>query len=239
MKSRIARIFCLILLAALADNWTLRAQTNAGAPAVSATNAAADTTNAIKTATPPSTPAMAGTNAPVPAKPPLKTVITADGPFFFDFAHHTVLYREHVLVDAPDLKLRCEWLFATLQQPNDQPTNILAETNVVIDATDDKGQKMHATADKAVYVYAVQNGVTNKTVTLTGHATAENSQITLTGETIVWDGASNTLSVPSQPKVVYRENLNGAVLPAHSPGAETNPASSGTNGLSAPRTNDE
>ena len=32
-------------------------------------------------------------------------------------------------------------------------TNIVAETNVVIDATDDKGQKMHATGDKAVYVY--------------------------------------------------------------------------------------
>ncbi len=50
--------------------------------------------------------------------------------------------------------------------------HIVAETNVVIDATDDKGQKMHATGEKTVYVFAVQNGVTNETVTLTGNAEA-------------------------------------------------------------------
>ena len=75
-------------------------------------------------------------------------------------------------MDDPEIKLHCEWLVADLPQTGGASTNIVAETNVVIDATDDKGQKMHATGDKAVYVYAVENGVTNEMVTLTGHAKA-------------------------------------------------------------------
>ena len=83
-----------------------------------------------------------------------------------------MIYRDHVRVDSPDMKLRCEWLAADLPQAGGRVTNIVAETNVVIDATDDKGQKMHATGDKTVYVFAIQNGVTNETVTLTGNAKA-------------------------------------------------------------------
>ena len=57
---------------------------------------------------------------------------------------------------------------ANMPQNGEHVTNIVAKTNVVIDFTDEKGQKSHATGRKGVYFYHVENGVTNETVTLTG-----------------------------------------------------------------------
>ena len=88
------------------------------------------------------------------------------------------------------MKLHCEWLVADLPQTG-RISHIVAETNVVIDATDDKGQNMHATGDKAVYTYDVENGVTNEMVTLTGNAKVENAQGWLTGEPITLNCGPN------------------------------------------------
>jgi hypothetical protein len=69
-----------------------------------------------------------------------------------------------------------------------RPNHIVAETNVVIDFTDTKGQTNHATGDKAVYVYSEQGGVTNKTVTLTGNPQPqlENAQGLQVSDVIIW-----------------------------------------------------
>jgi lipopolysaccharide transport protein LptA len=226
MKIRTAKKICIALLLAVAASRTLRAQTNA--------SVAAESTNAVEAAP---TPPASDTNAPASIQRPQTTVIEADGPAIFDGNTHEVVYHNRVRVDAPNLKLRCEWLAANLPASGGRVTNIVAETNVVIDATDDKGQKMHATADKAVYSYAAQNGVTNETVTLTGNAQAENSQITLTGDLIIWDRAHNRLTVPANPKVVYHENSNGAPAQTNLPIAETNSPTAETN-LPPPITND-
>jgi lipopolysaccharide export system protein LptA len=215
-------IFGYIALIALAGAGTLRAQVN--------TN-----TNAVDEIL-----ALVTTNAPAVNPQPARseTVIEADGPADFEQTEHggRVIYREHVRVDAQDLKLRCEWLVADLSQASGRVTNIVAETNVVIDATDDKGQKMHATGEKTVYVFAVQNGVTNETVTLTGNARAEYKQITLTGDVIIWDRANNRLYVPSNPKMVLYQNLdralagtNAPVEGTHLPPAATNSVANDTN----------
>ena len=192
------KFFYYIALSALAGAGTLRAQTN--------TNA---NTNAVDQIL-----ALVTTNPPA-AKPPAnsETVIEADGPADFEQTEHgaTVIYRDHVRVDSANLKLRCEWLVADLAQAGGRVTNIVAETNVVIDATDDKGEKMHATGDKTIYVYAVQDGVTNETVTLTGDAKAEYKGITLTGPVIIWDRAHNSLMVPTNPKMVFNQTHEGAV----------------------------
>jgi len=73
---------------------------------------------------------------------------------------------------------------------------------VVIISVDEKGQTNHATSDKAVYDYKVENGVTNETVTLTGHAIMNNSQGTLTGEPIIWDRVNNHVTAVNQKMVV-------------------------------------
>jgi lipopolysaccharide export system protein LptA len=213
-----------LALIAVAGAGTLRAQMNTTA----GTNA---NTNAVDEIL-----ALVTTNAPAVKPPtPSETVIESDGPADFEQTEHggKVIYRDHVRVDSPDLKLRCEWLVADLSQASGRVTNIVAETNVVIDATDDKGQKMHATGEKTVYVFALQNGVTNETITLTGDAKAEYKQITLTGDVIIWDRANNRLYVPSNPKMVLYQNLNGALAGTNSPTVTTNSAGTDTNSLPA------
>jgi lipopolysaccharide transport protein LptA len=199
------KIFGYLTLLALAGAGPLRAQTNAN-------------TNAVNEIL-----ALVTTNAPAPkpqARP--ETLIEADGPADFDLAGRRVIYHEHVRVDSPNMKLSCEWLAADLPQTGGRVTNIVAETNVVIDATDDKGQKMHATGDKAVYVYTVENGVTNETVTLTGHARLENTQGWLTGDSIIWDRVHERLSVPSNPKMIFHQTFNGVAIGTNAPPGETN-----------------
>jgi lipopolysaccharide transport protein LptA len=128
----------------------------------------------------------------------------------FDLTGHEATYRGHVRVDDPQMKLACEQLIADVPQSGGHVNHIVAETNVVIDFTDNKGQTNHATGDKAVYIYQEQGGVTNETITLTGNPQMESAQGTLTGDVIVWDRQNNHLSASNQ-KMVFRQQLNGLI----------------------------
>ena len=176
--------------------------------------------------------ALVTTNAPA-SKPPShpETLIEAEGPADFDLGGRRVIYHERVRVDSANMKLTCEWLAADLPQTGNRVTNIVAETNVVVDATDEKGQKMHATGDRAVYVFSVENGITNETVTLTGNARLENAQGWLTGDSIVWDRVHERLSVPSNPKMIFHQALTSAESVTNSPVMQTNPPPALTNAL--------
>jgi len=215
MKHRSAKIVYLFAFLALANGARLCAQTSTNVVLAKATNAA------VKVSMPAATNA---TQVAQPVKPLPLTLIEAEGPADFDLTGRRVIYHEHVRVDSPEMKLSCEWLAADLPQGGGHVTNIVAETNVVIDATDDKGQKLHATGARAVYAYAVQNGATNETVTLTGSARVEYAQDVLTGDVIIWDRAHNRLSVPANPKMIVRENLNSPAAATNSPPATNRPA---------------
>ncbi|MGA3163351.1 MAG: LptA/OstA family protein [Verrucomicrobiota bacterium] len=201
------KFICLIALIALAGVWTSRAQTN---------------TNAVDEIL-----ALVTTNTPVPKpQPPRQPTRIESDSVDFDLTAHRAIYHGHVRVDDPEMKLNCEWLTADLPQEGGRINHIVADTNVVGDFTDEKGQTMHATGDKAVYVYEVQNGVTNETVTLTGNPELENAQGKSTGDVIVWDRARNHLDI-TNPKIVFHQNINGAT-------AETNAPLTVTNKLTAP-----
>lgn len=134
-----------------------RAQTNANTNGVEAILA-------LVTTNQPAPPAAK--NAPV-ARGPI--VIQETGPVVLDMKNHWMTYSKNVIVTNGQWKLTCEWLMADLPQ-NGNFTNIVAETNVVLDFTtqNENGQKGHGTGEKAVYYYHVENGVTNETITLTG-----------------------------------------------------------------------
>ncbi len=218
------KFFCYITLIILANAWEVCAQTNATINANTTTNA---NTNAVSQIL-----ALVTTNAPAAKPKASETVIEADGPAEFDRSGHSVrvVYRDHVRVDAPDLKLRCEWLAADIPENSGQPTNIVAETNVVFDATVEQGKKMHGTGDKAVYVFGIQDGVTNKTVTLWGQpAKVESAEVTQTGDMMILDLTRNILKVPVNPKTVYREILKGAAAPGNAPVMVTNSPPTTTN----------
>lgn len=111
--------------------------------------------------------------APATNRPPQRQrgpiIIKATGPSVFDMENHWVTYNENVCVKDPQMTLTCQWAKAEFSASWDQATNIVAVTNVVVDYIDPKGQKGRALGDKAVYLFQVQNGLTNETITLTGN----------------------------------------------------------------------
>jgi lipopolysaccharide export system protein LptA len=163
--------------------------------------------------------AESGTNA---APQPRKTDIYSDSAVF-DGSRHTVTYSGNVRVSDPDMKLTCAQLVADLPESGGRPTRIVAETNVVIDSTDSKGQTTHVTGDKAVYVYNVQTGMTNETVTLTGNPQpqVENAQGTMVADVIVWDRASNSYRFSGNYHLVSGQNF-GVPADTNAPTATTN-----------------
>jgi lipopolysaccharide export system protein LptA len=167
-------------------------------------------------------PAGVTTHSPAPPPSPhAPTRIDSDHSADFDLNGHQAIYRGHVRVDDPVMKLTCGLLVADVPQAGGRPNRIVAETNVVIDFMDPKGQTNHATSDKAVYIYNVQNGVTNETVTLTGNPQMENAQGTQAGDVIIWDRANNKIHFDN-PRMIFRQNLNGAPANTNSPPEDTN-----------------
>jgi lipopolysaccharide export system protein LptA len=158
------------------------------------------------------------------------TDIYADGSADFDGIGHTVTYRDNVCVSNAEIKLTCALLVADLPQSGGRLSHIVAETNVVIDAKDDEGHPIHATSDKTVYDYNVQNGVTNITVTLTGNPQPQ--VITHQGtffstnwaDVIIWDRASRGFR--------FIGNIHSSYGPMP---AETNAPAATTNEPAAPK----
>jgi lipopolysaccharide export system protein LptA len=144
---------------------------------------------------------------------------------YIDGNGHTVTYHDNVRVIASDMKLTCALLTANLPASGGRISHIVAETNVVIDVTDSKGQTTHATSDKAVYNYDVQNGVTNETVILTAFAgnpqpRVEDAQGIQTADVITWDRANNGFRLSGN----YHAEPKPSIAPAgtNAPPATTN-----------------
>ena len=120
-------------------------------------------------------------------------------------------------VDDPQMKLTCELLVADVPQAGGRPNHIVAETNVVIDFTDTKGQTNHATGDKAVYVYQRAKRRDERDGHAHGQsAVMENAQGTQAGDVIIWDRANNKIHFDN-PHMIFRQNLNGATADTNSP----------------------
>jgi len=99
----------------------------------------------------------------------------------------TYIYRSNVRVDNSQMKLACELL--TIESPELKEgkfNRATAETNVVINWLDENGTN-HATADRAVYTYAITNLATPPE-----HRWQTNSLVVLSGNPFVTDGRGNT-----------------------------------------------
>lgn len=178
----------------------LSAQTN------SVTNGVESILALVTTNRPAAAPA---TNQPATQRPRGPVTIKSTGPAVFDMENHWVTYSDHVRVTDPQMKLACEWAKADFTANWDQATNVVAETNVVVDYIDPKGQKGRALGDKAVYLFQIQNGVTNETVTLTGNPPEilEDTNHYLTGSAIVYDLMTRRM-IASNSTIVYFKGTN-------------------------------
>jgi lipopolysaccharide export system protein LptA len=164
--------------------------------------------------------AVAQTNLPVKhpappaaakAKPHPPTAINSDSADF-DLNIHQAIYRGHVLVVDPQVRMTCAWMLVDLPASGEHLNHVVAATNVVIDFVDQKGQTNHVTAAKAVYDYKVVNAVTNETVTFTGKPVVEMPTMTIYSEPLVWDRAANKYHF-TEPRMISHEmpgSTNGA-----------------------------
>lgn len=154
------KLYCLVFLTLACGIASLPAQTNTTGTNDVASILALVTTNHPEATNP-------ETNRPA-ARPRGPIFIHSVGPAIVDMENHWVTYSDNVLVTNPEMKLTCEWAKANFPANWGQATNVVATTNVVVDYLDPKGQKGRALGDKAVYLFQVENGLTNETVTLTG-----------------------------------------------------------------------
>jgi hypothetical protein len=183
-------------------------------------------------------PNVTGT-LPTPRGPTLITSTSAD----FDLSGREVTYRGRVRVDDSQMKLACERLVADVPQTGGHLDHLVAETNVVIDFADDKGQTNHVTCDKAVYVFSLQDGVTNETATLTGNPQPrlENAQGTQVGDVIIWSRVNgNThVNISGNYHMIYRPNPVPVPAETNLPAPDqiTNAAAAGPNPPAINKTN--
>jgi lipopolysaccharide export system protein LptA len=173
-----------------------------------------------------STSATGETNHPAASRPKEKITIHSDGAEHISLLGHWATYQDHVFVTGDRWKMTCEWLLANLPQTGG-PTNIVAETNVIGDFLDEKDQKWHVTGDKGVYAYHVVNGVTNETVTLTGHPprVEEGADTnTMTGDVIIYDVIAKLVTVTNSTGVFWNNHSeNGALFGTNTPASKTSP----------------
>jgi lipopolysaccharide transport protein LptA len=165
----------------------------------------------------------AETNAAAAPPPRAPTIINSDrADFDLNSTPHQAFYYGHVHVDDPQMKLTSDQMIADLPPSGGHISRIVAETNVVIHFLDDKGQTNHAASDKMVYVFNLTNGVTNETVTLTGHASVTNADGSwITGEPIIWDRANNSMHASNEVMSI-KSATTGAITGTNSPSSKTN-----------------
>jgi hypothetical protein len=120
--------------------------------------------------------------------------------FFYDGGKQQVIFYDEVVATNAQGSLSCDRL--TIDVPPEgsldrQPTNAVAETNVVIDLVK-QGDTNHITCERAIYTYLILHGATNDTITFVGSATnparVENSKGWMTGEPLIWDNLNGNFS---------------------------------------------
>ena len=136
-------------------------------------------------------------------KPKPPTEIDSDAADF-DLNAHLATYRNHVVVTDPKVRLTCEWMLVILPSGGEHLSHVVATTNVVVDFTNEQGEKYHVTAAQAVYDYKVVNTVTNETVTFTGNPVVDTTNSTIYSEPMVWDRAANKFHF-TEPRMISKD----------------------------------
>lgn len=147
-------------------------------------------------------PATISTNKPVRERG--DTHIFSDSADF-DLKNRVGVYTGHVRVIDPQMKMTCEKLTAKVPENGGRIDSIVAESNVVIEAVDDKGRPVRATSEKAIYTYQVVNSVTNETIELVGNPDVSSAMFSGTADTIVWDRINNSIHTTGQHMMIHPE----------------------------------
>lgn len=160
----------------------------------------------------------AATNEPAAVKPPDEILIKSDRAEIY-YKTNTVVYRDNVAVDDPQMKLRCDVL--TLEAPKmpaGKFNRAIAEGNVVVDFLNDGGTN-HVVAGKVVYTYSITNSVTNAVIVVSGNPVITTPNGHYESDPIIWDRIAGTVQLPNRVNMrVQLSNTNSAGLFAPGPG---------------------
>lgn len=208
------KVSCLIFATFACAVATLPAQTNTSANTNAGTNAstASNGVESILALVTTNRPAASPATNQSAARPRGPIFIHSAGPAVVDMENHWVTYSDSVLVTNPDMKLTCEWAKANFTADWRQPTNVVAETNVVVDYIDPKGEKGRATGTNATYLFQVQKGVTNETITLTGDPPeileGPNYTNVTTADEIIYDLMTRKVTLSGPSGTYWRTTTN-------------------------------
>ncbi len=163
--------------------------------------------------------------APATNAPQQELFISSDSGYY-DGITNQMVYIGHVFVtDHTKARLHCERLTVSLPANGGNPTNILAQTNVVVDVLDQSGATNHITADRAVYVYAVVTNspgilTTNETVTFTGGQPMPeltNAKGTVLADPMIMDVPRKIFSFPGKMEMRFRQTSDSSSATNGSP----------------------
>ena len=115
------------------------------------------------------------------------------------------LFEGAVRLNHPKMQWACGRISALVPPGSGRINRMVAEQAVKFDLTDDRGEQVHGTAEKAVYTYGVRAAVTNETMELLGHpATLTTTNFTGRNGVFVLDLANHRLQAPGKSKYVIR-----------------------------------
>jgi hypothetical protein len=151
---------------------------------------------------------VSATNAPE-----LELVIKALHGAVYDQNTNQIVYFGPVSVTYSNMSLACERLTVKLPGTGGNPTNILAQTNVVVDMVDAEGQRNHITAEQATYSITVLSNavaglVTNELIWIRGGsqpAKLVNTNGYVNADPIVIHVREGTVEFPDFVEMHFRE----------------------------------
>ncbi|MFO1488978.1 MAG: LptA/OstA family protein [Verrucomicrobiota bacterium] len=135
-----------------------------------------------------------------------------------DLKNRVVVYNGHVIVVDPEMTMNCDQLTASVPTNSTQVDHIIAKGKVKIEGTDNKGRPLNARGDMAIYDFNIVNGVTNKTMTLTGNVYIDSALGKGTADPIVWDLVNDKIHMENQDMQIQAEpKTTGTNGPAANP----------------------
>lgn len=135
----------------------------------------------------------------------------------YTLADERANFRGGVYATHPRMNWTCESLALELPHQVPRRQTLLADSGVKFQLSGNKGEQVEGTADKAIYVYGLERGVTNDVLTLTGSpATLHTTNGIMRNDTIIYDRVRNIIRTPGNYSIAGTNklaNTNLLVLP--------------------------
>jgi lipopolysaccharide transport protein LptA len=136
---------------------------------------------------------------------------------------NVVVYVGNVRVTEATMSMTCEYLVAIMPQRGGRIESILAQTNVVIDMTDERGDKVHGTGEKLLYTYQVTESATNEVVQLSGNPLITTSQGSTRADVITYNRTTQNVRFENPQMVIEHDGSLTNLLPGTQSNLRTNP----------------